>query len=143
MKIKVYLNPGRDLELIAVRFNPALDFGGIAEEVLRGHVRKRPYQFSVPRTERYVKRSLVCYVTLDEKEDKDVIEYMDSIIIAKSTFIRNIMLRSIENDINYLYSSDKLRKAIRAFEFDKKQKAERRKLKKRLERKVKDEHAGL
>ena len=74
MRIKIYLNTKRDLELIALRFNPALDFGGIAREILRSHVRSEKYVIPQSNMGKYMKRSLTCYITLDDAEDADEIE---------------------------------------------------------------------
>lgn len=133
MRIKVYLNPKRDLELIAIRFNPALDFGGIAKEVLRSHVRNEKYSISLPRMVNHIKRSMTCYVVLDDKEDADVIAYLDKVVISNSAFIRNIMVRAISNDISYLYTDKNLKTAITTYELEKKRKANKENLKKRLE----------
>lgn len=133
MRIKIYLNTKRDLELIALRFNPALDFSGIAREILRSHVRNEKYIIPQSSTEKYMKRSLTCYITLDDAEDADVIEYLNHIIISKSAFIRNIMLRSIGDSVNHIYIDDSLKAVMLSYDVEKKQKAARKKLKKKME----------
>jgi hypothetical protein len=131
MRIKVYLNPGRDLELIAIRFNPALDFGGIAKEVLKSYVRKGSYRFTVPRTDTFITRSMVCYVPLDEKEDADIIEYLARVSVSHSALIRNIMVHSIDMETD-IYTDNSLKNAILSYRYDKKQKLNKSTLKRKL-----------
>lgn len=133
MRIKIYLNTKRDLELIALRFNPALDFGGIAREILRSHVRSEKYVIPQNNMGKYMKRSLTCYITLDDAEDADVIEYLNHIIISKSAFIRNIMLRSIGDDIDKIYIDDSLKAMMISYDVEKKQKAAKKKLRMKME----------
>ena len=135
MRIKVYLNPGRDLELIAIRYNPALDFCGIAREVLRSHVRNGNYKFPLLKTKNYVKKSMTCYISLDDEEDADVISYLGKTVLSNSALVRNIMLRSIENDTRFIYVDENLKTSILSYEYERKQKAKRQILKKRLEQK--------
>ena len=75
MRIKVSLNPKRDLELVALRLNPAIDFNGIIKEVLRSYMKNVTYRFEVPKTTNYTIRSFVCYVTLDDNKDSEVIHF--------------------------------------------------------------------
>jgi len=135
MRIKIYLKPTRDIELVAARYNSALDFGGIAKEVLRSHVRGGKYKFPIPANKSYVKRPLVCSITLDEKEDADVIKYLDGIIISKSALIRNLMLRAIDNDIHYIYTDTILKTAVIAQELEQQKQVDLRRLKRTLEMK--------
>ena len=135
MRIKIYLKPSRDIELVAARCNPALDFGGIAKEVLRNHVRGGKYKFPIPESQNYIKRPLVCNISLDEKEDADIIRYLDNIIISKSALIRNLMLRAVENDISYIYTDSMLNAAVIAQELEQQRQADLKRLKKTLEMK--------
>lgn len=133
MRIKVYLKPSRDIELIAVRYNPALDFSGIAREVLKNHVRGKTYKFSIPENSHYAKKPLLCYVTLDDKDDADVIKYLDGIIISRSALVRNLMLQAISNDLRHVYTDGVLKAAVVAQELERQRQNDLRQLKRRLE----------
>lgn len=112
MKVKIYLNINRDPELVAIRFNPTLNFGNLAKEVLRSHVRKQNFKFLMPKCSEYKMTSLVVVITLDEIKDADVITYLNQILVPKSAFIRNIMLRALEGDIRYIYCDKKYKNAV-------------------------------
>jgi hypothetical protein len=141
MRIKVYLNPSRDLELIAIRFSPELDFCGIAKEALKSHVRNNgKYRFMMKKTDKLMNRSMVCYISLDENEDADIIEYLTKISVSPSAFIRNIMVHSVDFADMDVYTDKNLNNTILSYRYDKKQKMNKNALKKKLkEQQKKDE----
>jgi hypothetical protein len=133
MRIKVYLNPSRDLELIAIRFNPELDFCGIAKEILKSYVRNNgSYRFVLKKTQELMKRSMVCYIPLDEKDDADIIEYLNRIPVSPSAFIRNIMVRSVDMVDMDIYTDKNLKNAIQSYKYEQKQRTNKNVLKKKL-----------
>ena len=134
MRIKVSLNPKRDLELVALRLNPAIDFNGIIKEVLRSYMKNVTYRFEVPKTTNYTIRSFVCYVTLDDNKDSEVIQYLSKINMPVSSFIKNIILRAIVSDVRYLYTDTNLSNVISSCELERKRNINLQKLKKQLEK---------
>ena len=139
MRIKVNLNPKRDLELVALRLNPAIDFNGIIKEVLRSYMEKNTYCFEIPKTTSYTIRPLVCYVTLDDIKDAEVIKLLSKVNMPVASFVKNIVLRSITGDIRYLYTDINLSTVISSYELERKRNVNIQKLKKKLEQRRKYE----
>lgn len=134
MRIKVTLHIGRNPELVAIRFNPAYDFSGLAREILRCHVRGQEFHLSLQRQVNYMQRSLLCYVSLDEKEDADIIDYLNKLIIPKSAFVRNIMTHAIDKDYQFVYQDKELKNIMLAHQME----IRTRKKKQELEKKLKN-----
>lgn len=112
MRVKVRLNPNRDLELVAIMCNPTLNFTKIATEAVRAHVRKKEFYFQYVEGIDYRPRSLVCYVNFDDEADADIVDYINQLTIPRSVFIRNIMLRSLKGTINDIYTDHDLKNQI-------------------------------
>lgn len=119
MRIKIYLHPNRDIELIAIRFNPALNFGKLAKEAVKAYVRNREFSFAIPSKGEFIPQPLTCSMSLDEDTDADIIEYMESLVISKSAFVRNIMLKAVEGKTN-AYTDAALKRKIIAYQLHKK-----------------------
>ena len=134
MRIKVTLHIGRNPELIAIRFNPAFDFSGLAKEILRCHVRGQEFHLSLQRQVNYIPKSLLCYVYLDEKKDADIIDYLDKLIIPKSAFIKNIMTHAVDKDYQFVYQDEELKRVMLSHQMNKRT----QKKKKELEQKLKN-----
>lgn len=134
MRIKVTLHIGRNPELIAIRFNPAFDFSGLAKEILRCHVRGQEFHLSLQRQVNYIPKSLLCYVNLDEKKDADIIDYLDKLIIPKSAFIKNIMTHAVDKDYQFVYQDEELKRVMLSHQMNKRT----QKKKKELEQKLKN-----
>jgi len=132
MRVKVTLHIGRNPELVAIRYNPAFDFSGLAREVLRSHVRGQEFHFSLQKQVNYVPKSLICYIYLDEKGDSDVINYLDELIIPKSAFIRNIMTHAIDGDFQFIYRDKELKNAMLTYQMDKRTKRKKQELEQKL-----------
>lgn len=133
-RIKVNLHIGRDPELIAIRYNPAFDFSGLAREVLRSHVRGEKFHFLLPPHTNYTPKSLLCYIYLDEKEDADILNYLEQLIIPKTAFIRNIMIQAIDGDVGFIYCDKNLKNAMLTYQMNNRT----RKKKHELEQKLKN-----
>ena len=119
MRVKIYLHPNRDIELIAVRFNSTLNFGKLAKEAVKAHVRGGEFSFAIPSKGEWLPQSLTCCMTLDEKADADIIEYMNNLVISKSAFVRNIMLRAVEGKTD-VYTNAVLQRKIKIYLLHKK-----------------------
>lgn len=118
VRIKIYLHPSRDIELIAIRFNPTLNFGKLAKEAVKAFVRNGEFSFTIPSKGEFIPQPLTCFMSLDENADADIIEYMDSLVISKSAFVRNIMLRAIEGKVN-VYTDAVLQRKIKVYQLHK------------------------
>ena len=59
----------------------------------------------------YVKKPLVLYINLDEKDCKDrqIIDMLHENKAPNTTFVRNLLIRSISNDISDIYKDEKLK----------------------------------
>ena len=115
MRVKVYLNQNRDLELIAIMYDPALNFGNIAKKAVAAHVRGKKFEFDYQPDGEYSPKSLVCYISFDDEEDADIIEYMNRLNVPMSAFIRNVMLRSLGGKIDSVYTDVNLKKIVTAW----------------------------
>lgn len=131
MRVKVYLNPNRDLELVAIMYNPTLNFSNIAKEAVRSHVRGNHFSFQYIKGVEYCPRSLVSYISFDDDKDADVVKYFEQLVVPRAAFIRNIMVRAIGGNIGSVYTDERLRTVIGAWKFEKEQSKLRAKLKKK------------
>ncbi|MCI8563811.1 MAG: hypothetical protein HFH69_09860 [Lachnospiraceae bacterium] len=131
MRVKIYLNPNRDLELVAIMYNPTLNFSNIAKEAVRSHVRGNSFSFQYIKSAEYCPRSLVSYISFDDEKDADIVEYFEHLVVPRAAFIRNIMVRSIGGNIGSVYTDERLRTVIGAWKFEKEQGRLRSKLKKK------------
>ena len=131
MRVKIYLNPNRDLELVAIMYNPTLNFSNIAKEAVRSHVRGNSFSFQYIKSAEYCPRSLVSYISFDDEKDADIVEYFEHLVVTRAAFIRNIMVRSIGGNIGSVYTDERLRTVIGAWKFEKEQGRLRSKLKKK------------
>lgn len=111
MKIRLQLRYPREPELVALRYNPCLDFIGITKQALLSYVNKTEFHFTIPEGYTYVKKSLVLYINLDEKDYKDrqIIDMLHENKAPNTTFVRNLLIRSISNDISEIYKDEKLK----------------------------------
>lgn len=119
MRVKIYLHPNRDIELIAIRYNPTLNFGKLAKEAVKAHVRGGEFSFAIPLKGEWIPKPLTCHMTLDEKADADIIEYMSNLVIPKSAFVRNIMLRAVEGKTD-VYTNTVLHRKLKIYLLHKK-----------------------
>lgn len=109
MLVRIQLRYAREPELVAIRFNPAYKFQGLAKQALRAFIEQRPFEIVIPDKTMYEKRSLKCDLSLDDVKDADIIAFLQSLKAPKSTFIRNLMLRYITGDISYAYTDEELK----------------------------------
>lgn len=130
-RVKIYLHIGRDPELIALRYNPAYDFSGLAKQVLEAYVLGTDFKISIPKPPAYIPRSLCCYMHLDEKRDMEIINLLNGLCISKSAFVRNLMLRSVDG-MNYVYTDQELKSVYESYMIKRKQDAAQRRFEKML-----------
>ena len=110
MLVHIELRYAREPELVAIRFNPAYKFQGLAKQALRAYINNFSYEIAMPGKTTYEKQSLKCDLRLDEKKDADIICFLKELKAPKSTFIRNLMIRSITGDTSYAYKDEELKK---------------------------------
>lgn len=111
MKIRLQLRYPREPELVALRYNPCLDFIGITKQVLLSQANKKEFHFTIPEGYSYVKKPLVIYINLNEKnhEEKQIIDMLHENKAPATAFVRNLLIKSILNDISEIYKDDKLK----------------------------------
>lgn len=109
MLVHIELRYAREPELVAIRFNPAYKFQGLAKQTLRAFINRHSYEIVMPEKTIYEKQSLKCDLRLDEKKDADIILFLKQLKAPKSTFIRNLMIRSIKGDTSYAYQDEELK----------------------------------
>lgn len=109
MVVNIELRYAREPELVAIRFNPAYKFQGLAKQALRAFIDNRPFEIVMPAKTAYEKQSLVCVLKLDEKKDEDIILFLKSLKAPKSTFVRNLMIRYITGDTSHVYQDERLK----------------------------------
>ena len=111
MKIRLQLRYAREPELVALRYNPCLDFSGIAKQALWAYLNKTEFHITIPEDSSYVKKPLVLYINLDEKNfnEKRIITMLHENKAPNTTFVRNILIRSISNDLSAIYKDEKLK----------------------------------
>ena len=109
MVINIGLRYAREPELVAIRFNSAYKFQGLAKQALRAYMDNTSFEIILPAKTIYEKRSLVCVLKLDEKKDEDIIRFLKSLKAPKSTFVRNLMLRYVTGNISCVYQDEKLK----------------------------------
>lgn len=143
MILKIYLQPARDIELIALLFNPAINFSGVAKQALHAFVRGEKYSFEIPKTENYVSRSLVCYVNLSENDDAEIINYMEEVVISKSAFVRNVISHALCGDFQSIYKDEFLKDMIDQLSKQQNKRRKQIELEKRLRRIKEDDKIKL
>lgn len=109
MIVHIQLRYAREPELVAIRFNPAYKFQGLAKQALKAFVEDRPFEIVMSVKTMYEKRPLKCDICLDDVKDADIISFLNSLKTPKSTFIRNLMLRYITGDTSYVYMDEELK----------------------------------
>lgn len=109
MLIHIELRYAREPELVALRFNPAYKFQGLAKQSLRAFIEKKPFEIVMPGKTMYEKQTLKCDLRLDENKDADIICFLKDLKAPKSTFIRNLMIRYIVGDTSYAYCDEELK----------------------------------
>lgn len=109
MVVNIELRYAREPELVAIRFNPAYKFQGLAKQALRAFMDNSPFEIVMPTKATYEKQSLVCALKLDERKDEDIILFLKSLKAPKSTFVRNLMIRYITGDTSHVYQDEKLK----------------------------------
>ena len=109
MVVNIELRYAREPELVAIRFNSAYKFQGLAKQALRACIDNTPFEIVMPEKTTYEKHSLVCVLKLDEKKDADIICFLKSLKAPKSTFVRNTMIRYITGNTAYIYQDEKLK----------------------------------
>lgn len=110
MKIKICLRYAREPELIALRFNPGIYLPGLAKQALRAQMKGIDFQIHMQDDVNYVQKSLSFYLILDDEEDKDIIECLNSQHAPSTAYIRNALIRCIKGDIDFIYRDLKLKK---------------------------------
>lgn len=110
MRIKICIKYTQYPELAALRFNPGISIQGLTKQVLLAHVNKREFPIYMQKDVEYVKKPLIFYLVLDDETDKEIIQYLNSQCVPAPAFIRNLLLRSIKGDLDYVYRDSKLKK---------------------------------
>lgn len=110
MKIKICLRYAREPELVALRFNPGIYMPGLAKQALRAQMEGQDFQIHMQKDVNYVQKPLSFYLTLDDEMDKDIIHCLNSHYAPATAFIRNILIRCIKGNVNFIYSDLELKK---------------------------------
>ena len=110
MRIKICIKYTQYPELAALRFNPGISIQGLTKQVLSAYINKREFPIYIQKDVEYVKKPLIFYLVLDNETDKEIIQYLNSQCVPAPAFIRNLLLRSIKGDLDYVYRDFKLKK---------------------------------
>lgn len=109
MIVKINLRFIREPELVALKCDPTVCFSGLVKEALRSYVRNRDFKITLSNKANYEKKPLCCNLKFDEEKDKDIIDKLNSINVPQTTFIRNIMMRYIKGDVDFVYTDKRLK----------------------------------
>lgn len=112
MKVRFVLNPDRDIELIALRLCGFLDFNAIAKSAIKAYVRGIEYQVTIPVTDEFVERPLRCAITFSDKDDADVIKFIQSLKCSKTNAIKNIILMCVRGRPQATYQNESLNRLL-------------------------------
>lgn len=118
MKYRLDLHYVRDPELVAIRFDKTYNLNGLISQCLRAFINNEEFEIYLHPNARFQKQPLTLYYQLDDEKDADIIKFLNSILIPKTTFVRNLMLRYIKGDISWVYKNEEL-KALSKTEDDK------------------------
>lgn len=110
IKIKICLRYAREPELVALRFNPGIYMPGLAKQALRAQIEGHDFQIHMQKDVNYVQKPMAFYLTLDEESDKDIIHCLNSQHAPSPAFIRNVLIRSIKGNVDFIYRDLSLKK---------------------------------
>lgn len=126
MKVKLILRYAREPELVALKCDPSVYFPGLVKTALRSYVTGQEFTIKLSKNVNYEIKPMSCNLVLDDIEDKDIINLLKSIKTPNTTFIRNVMMRAITGNVDFVYTNQRL-KQISTKEYIKTTKKEKKK----------------
>ena len=110
MKVKIFLRYAREPELVALRFNPGIHMPGLTKQVLQAQMEGQDFQIHMQKDVNYVQKPLAFYLTLDNEADREIIQLLNSQCAPATAFIRNVLIRSIKGNVDFIYKDLELKK---------------------------------
>ncbi len=110
MKVKIFLRYAREPELVALRFNPGIHMPGLTKQALQAQMEGQDFQIHMQKDVNYVQKPLSFYLTLDNEADREIIQFLNSQCAPATAFIRNVLIRCIKGNVDFIYKDLELKK---------------------------------
>ena len=109
MRISMRLAYDREPEIVALRFNPMIDFNGLVKTALRAYINNEKFHIELPSNPTYIHKSLRIAIYLNDDKDANIVDMLKQNAAPNTAFIRNLLIRSIEGDLSKIYNDVNLK----------------------------------